>query len=204
MITGLSHWSAGSAGSPSDPHWLVVDLQRAYSVGQIIVCGLPHLPGGPYLGFTNDYNLYTSTNGTDWILIGSGSWAEDTDPAVYSDTFVLAGNPLVRYVKYKVVGGSHWADLEELEIFAGTPICGDGQCTGGETWESCPGDCPRPRPVARFRALSVRNLGRTDEMKSEGDYMVGGVIRLDASDSEDPVGRGLRYDTDSGKFSRAC
>jgi hypothetical protein len=27
------------------------------------------------------------------------------------------------------------------------PYCGDGSCNGGETYSSCPGDCPPPGPV---------------------------------------------------------
>jgi hypothetical protein len=116
-ITGLSHWSAGSHATPSNPHWLVVDLQSAYPVGQITVSGLPHLVGGPFFGYTNDYNLYTSTDGANWTPVASDSWAEDTDPSIYSDTYMLSGDPL-RYVKYEVVGGTHWADVEEIMTFA--------------------------------------------------------------------------------------
>jgi hypothetical protein len=95
---------------------LIVDLQNEYDISQITVAGPPWV-GSPYLGYTNVYNLYTSTNGTNWTLIASDWWAEDPDPAVYSDTYVLSGDPL-RYVKYEVIGGTHWAGVAEIMTFA--------------------------------------------------------------------------------------
>jgi hypothetical protein len=112
-----SQWSAGDWASPENPHWLIVDLQNNYPISQIIVCGFPFVPGDYYWGYTNYYNLYTSTNGIDWVLIGSDWWAEDNDPAIYSDTFVFNDKPLIRYVKYEVIGGTHWAGLQELMIY---------------------------------------------------------------------------------------
>ncbi|MCX5646755.1 MAG: discoidin domain-containing protein [Phycisphaerae bacterium] len=109
-------WSAGSHGTPSNPHWLVVDLQNAYPVGQITVFGLLW-EDDPYFGYTNVYNLYTSTDAANWTLIASDWWAEDTDASIYSDTYMLSGDPL-RYVKYEVVGGTHWADVQEIMTFA--------------------------------------------------------------------------------------
>jgi len=111
-----TEWSAGSHATPSSPHWLIVDLQNQYKVTQITVSGWPW-GGDPYFGYTNIYNLYTSTNGTDWALIASDWWAEDTDPSIYSDTYILSGEPL-RYVKYEVIGGTHWAGVGEIEIYA--------------------------------------------------------------------------------------
>ena len=113
----FTHWSAGGYGAPSDPHWLVVDLQSAYPVAQITVSGLPHTVGSPYFGYTNVYDLYTSTDGANWTLIAFDSWAQDTNPSIYSHTYMLSGDPL-RYVKYEVVGGTHWADVGEIKTFA--------------------------------------------------------------------------------------
>jgi GH25 family lysozyme M1 (1,4-beta-N-acetylmuramidase) len=34
-----------------------------------------------------------------------------------------------------------------LDFLSVTPVCGDGRCNGGETWETCPDDCPRCEPI---------------------------------------------------------
>jgi len=109
-------WNAGSHATPVNPHWLIVDLQNEYDVLDITLVGIER-SGGTHFGYTNIYNLYTSTNGTNWTLIASDSWAEHTDPAIHSDTYMLSGDPL-RYVKYEVVGGTHWATIHEIEVFA--------------------------------------------------------------------------------------
>lgn len=112
----VSHWSAGSFGTLSNPHWWKVDLQQNWQVSEIIV-NLQLWTGSPYLGYTNDYNLYVSSDGSSWTLIGSGTIAEHTDPDAYSDTYILSDQmPPIRYVKYEVVGGTHWADLGEMEV----------------------------------------------------------------------------------------
>lgn len=116
----LTGWTSGSYGSISNPEWLVVDLQDLYQVSQIDLLYWQY-GGSPYFGYTNEYNLYTSVNGIDWSSIGSGILAEHTDPEFYSDTFAVSGDPL-RYVKYEVVGGTHWAGICEAEIYDVSPV----------------------------------------------------------------------------------
>ncbi len=110
----VSHWSAGDFGTLSNPHWFQLDLQQDWQVAEITV-NMQLWTNSIYRGYTNDYNLYVSGDGNVWTLIGSGTIAEDTDPALYSDTFAISIQP-IRYVKYEVVGGTHWADLGELEV----------------------------------------------------------------------------------------
>jgi hypothetical protein len=117
----LTLWSAGSNGTQSNPHWWKCDLQGNWQVSQITVNMQPW-SGSLYRGYTNVYNLYISNDGNIWNLIGSGTIAEETDPAAYSDTYTLSTGTSIRYIKYEVVGGSHWADLGEIEIKA-LPKC---------------------------------------------------------------------------------
>jgi hypothetical protein len=45
------------------------------------------------------------------------------------------------------------------------PICGDGQCTGNETWSTCPNDCPKPHPVVEAEsslAAARSNISQDD------------------------------------------
>jgi hypothetical protein len=111
-------WAAPGHGSPETPYWLQVDLQKKYQANQIKLVG-SHNPSYP--GFTNIYNLYTSVDGLNWSLVQSGILVDSTDPAVYVHTIPLAANQIIRYARYEVVGGSHWANLYEMEIW-GEPM----------------------------------------------------------------------------------
>lgn len=111
-------WAAPGHASPSSPYWLQMDLQKKYKIGQIKLVG-SHNPSFP--GYTNIYNLYTSADGGNWSLIQSGTLVDSLDPAVYVHTISLTANQVFQYVKYEVVGGTHWAGLFEMEIW-GEPV----------------------------------------------------------------------------------
>ena len=106
-------WDAGDCASPQNTYWLQVDLQNDYEIYKIILIGedvLSHFPG-----LTNDYNLYNSTNGIDWNFIQSGTLTNTYD---YVHSINITSNKLMRYAKYEVVGGTGWALLGEIEIYA--------------------------------------------------------------------------------------
>jgi hypothetical protein len=112
-----SMWNAGSHASSSNPHWLEVDLQQNRQVREIAVNSMIWWAGDQYPGLTNVYNLYVSSDGSSWTLIGSGTLTDSTDPEAYSDRHILSDQmPAIRYVKYEVVGGTHWAHLVEMEV----------------------------------------------------------------------------------------
>lgn len=112
-------WNAGTHGTPSAPRSLVVDLQQSFQISEIKLQTIISPSGSIYRGFTNAYNLYTSTDGIAWNSVGSGTLVEETNPTSYSDIFNISGpNSTLRYVKYEVVGGTHWAHLNELHISA--------------------------------------------------------------------------------------
>ena len=112
-----SMWNAGSHASSSNPHWLEVDLQQNRQVREIAVNSMIWWAGDQYPGLTNVYNLYVSSDGSSWTLIGSGTLTDSTDPEAYSDRHILSDQmPAFRYVKYEVVGGTHWAHLVEMEV----------------------------------------------------------------------------------------
>ena len=103
-------WNAGTYATSQNPYWLQVDLQGTYEIGKIVLASLiNYLPG-----YTNDYNLYNSTNGTAWNLIASGTLTDTYDRV---HTINLSPNQDMHYVKYEVVGGSHYAHLVEMEIY---------------------------------------------------------------------------------------
>ena len=113
-----TQWAGPDHGTPENPFWLQVDLQKRYMVDQIILV-FSHNPSYP--GYTNVYNLYTSADGINWNLVRSGTLVDSLDPAVYVTTIPLAANQIIRYARYEVVGGTHWANIFEMEIW-GDPI----------------------------------------------------------------------------------
>jgi hypothetical protein len=107
-----SLWSASGFGSASNSHWLIVDLGSAFNITTITL-------KGPYTGtyppnYNNDYILYTSINGADWQVLGAGSLFDSAEG--YINTIDTAGL-VARYAKYEVVGGLHWAHLNEFQIW---------------------------------------------------------------------------------------
>jgi hypothetical protein len=109
-------WVIAGLGSPANPLWLQVNLQKKYQVDQI---NLVFAHSGTYTGYTNNYNLYTSVNGVNWNLVRSGTLVDSLDPAVYVTPIPLTSNQVFQYVKYEVVGGTHWAQLCEMELWPG-------------------------------------------------------------------------------------
>ena len=113
-----SEWNGGDFGSPGNPFWLQVDLQKTYKVDKIVLV-FSHT--STYAGQTNVYNLYTSADGINWNLVSSGTLVDSLDPAVYVTTIPLTANQIIRYAKYEVVGGTHRAIISEMETW-GDPL----------------------------------------------------------------------------------
>ena len=106
-VTG---WNAETHGTLSSPQWVMVDLQSVYSVGSI---SLWDDTDNTMVGFSNVYYLYSSLNMTQWDLLGSGTLYDTSAP---HNEFSFGGKEM-RYVKYEVVGGTHYAHLNELEVY---------------------------------------------------------------------------------------
>jgi len=109
-------WNAGSTGSAANLHFLVINLQHPFKVDAIFLKDIIW-SGGPFLGFNNIYNLYIGSDGTTFTKIASGTLTESLNPQLNS-AFVPIPEALstFQFVKYEVVGGSHWSHLQDLEI----------------------------------------------------------------------------------------
>ena len=118
------HWSASGWASPQNPLWLAVDLGQVYNLSHVDLYS--HEFGGSYYGYGIDYNLYYSTDSaawdsdTSWTYIASGGLYTVESLDGYADFINFSGKS-VRYLKFEVTGGSHWAHLYELEAYV--PQC---------------------------------------------------------------------------------
>ncbi len=115
----LTYWNPGDHGLSSDPNWLVVDLAQVYSVKTIDV--IWQVNDGLWAGYTNNYNVYSSLDGSAWSLFGSGVFVDETGVAPDYLMFASWSFPSglsMQYLKYEVDGGTHWSVVSEVEIYA--------------------------------------------------------------------------------------
>jgi hypothetical protein len=104
-------WNAGKYGDPGRPCWLIVNLNRAFRVEAIVLKTAQGVNPGQY----EKYNLYVSMDGTNWKGIISRTLLDDATH--YRHTVRLPSSTQLQYVKFEVVGGTHWAHLNEMEIY---------------------------------------------------------------------------------------
>jgi len=111
-------WNAGDHGFPEDPNWVQLDFGSDYHLTRVELWGVfnPDLPF--FWGYDNIFNLWTQQDGGDWVAIGSGRLLDSADGAERDATFNYSPvvEPVARYLRYEVVGGSHWSYLGEIHV----------------------------------------------------------------------------------------
>jgi hypothetical protein len=118
---GQFSWTADDHGAPGDPNWLELDFGSNYSLTRVEVRGVSNFPD--WQGFDNVFNLLTKSDFGSWITIGSGTIVDTNDLNLRDKTFNYASGdqPLARYLRYEVVGGTHWSYLGEINV-QGSPV----------------------------------------------------------------------------------
>jgi hypothetical protein len=114
-------WGAGDHGTPGDPNWLRVDFGAVYAISSTELRFVDN--GGAWQGYTNVYELRGSVDGLAWQSLGSGTLTDLTgNTAALTDSYAWSGEarPLARWLEYRVVGGTHWSALDEINAM-GTP-----------------------------------------------------------------------------------
>ncbi len=119
--SGGHGWSAGDHGSAGDPNWLRVDFGAVYALSNTELRF--HDNAGAWQGYTNLYELRGSVDGLVWQTLGSGTLTDLTgNTAALTDSYAWSGaaRPLARWLEYRVVGGTHWSALDEINAM-GSP-----------------------------------------------------------------------------------
>ena len=119
--SGAGVWSGGTHGTAANPQWVRVDFGAAYLLSTVSLRFGDN--AGAWQGYTNVYELRGSVNASTWQLLGSGTLTDLTGSvAALTDTYAWAGaaQPVARWLEYRVVGGSHWASLDEINAM-GSP-----------------------------------------------------------------------------------
>jgi len=113
-------WRATSHGTPTDPKTLIVDLGEIFEVSHLVLWG----HDSPYVNYFIDYNIYGSTDGSTFNFLSTGKIIDPPLPPTpnyydyFMDTIYLPAEvALLRFAKFEVIGGSHDAHLNEIEIF---------------------------------------------------------------------------------------
>jgi uncharacterized protein (TIGR03382 family) len=99
--------------------------------------------------FWNDNVQTTAYNGYPLWVAQYGPVCPDL-PTAWSDwtMFQYSSTGSVAGISGNVDTDKFNGDLNALMAFArGTTVCGDGLCTGDETHDTCPGDCPTCDPI---------------------------------------------------------
>jgi len=103
---------------------VTIDLGDFYIVNDIDLFFVPLRSG--WNGY-NSYNAYYGNDNSNWTKFGNGVFV-DCDPTQLEDNYSFGAiGQSMRYVKYEVVGGSHWASINEISVRAddakpGSPI----------------------------------------------------------------------------------
>lgn len=120
--TGGNAWNAGTWAGAAAPAWLRVDLGRLALIDSVTLRFTDNQGG--WNGYDNVYALRGSADGQAWQTLGSGILVDIAGNAeALTDTYQWASGsqPLLRVLEYRVVGGSHWAALDELDA-TGTAV----------------------------------------------------------------------------------
>lgn len=120
--TGGNAWNAGTWASALAPAWVRVDLGRLAQIDTVTLRFTDNQGG--WNGYENLYELRGSADGQAWQLLGSGSlvdMAGNTDALTDTYHWAAGAQPALRLLEYRVVGGRHWAALDELDA-TGTAV----------------------------------------------------------------------------------
>ena len=115
-ISGSHAWNAGTWATSNSPQWVRLDFGGLYRLEGAELRFTYN--GGNFAGYTNVYEFRFSGDGLGWQVAASGTLVDSADPVQLNDSWAwtTGTGPLARYVEYRVVGGSHWAALGEMNV----------------------------------------------------------------------------------------
>ncbi|MDH5325894.1 MAG: discoidin domain-containing protein [Gammaproteobacteria bacterium] len=108
-----------SGTSPAPPHTLEIALGAPYTVDGFVYT--PRQDG--VNGRIGDYEFYVSTDGSNWVQVSVGSFANDSSDKEVR--FAASEAQFVRLVAVGEVNGNQWTTVAELNVL-GVPSTGGG------------------------------------------------------------------------------
>lgn len=108
-----------STGTDSYPHEIVVDLGMVYQLFNFTY--LPRQDGEN--GRINDYTLYVSSNGFEWIEMHSGSFENTAAPQKITFDETVNGR-FFKLIAHSEVNGNEWASAAEFSMVGCTDLVG--------------------------------------------------------------------------------
>lgn len=117
-------WNAGSYWYNGDNlmHWLTIDLGNIYEINKFILYTVNSLYS-TFSGYNIIYNFFSSTDNINWDQVGTGMLI-DSHTTEYMNS-IEVGTLFAQYLKFDVVGGTHWSHLNEIEIWGEMNLGGD-------------------------------------------------------------------------------
>ena len=123
-------------GDDPQPHEIQINLNKYYDL-----TGLKYLPrqDGDDNGRINNYEFYTSTDGNNWDLTSTGTFADNAN----EQEVLFKKQEGIKYIKLKTLSAydnDPWTSMAEINLL-GTISCTESwQCTTWSVWSECLGN----------------------------------------------------------------
>ena len=105
-------WNAVDYATPSKPYILTVDIGKVFPVNRIVLkSGDSDYPSDYYI----NYMLSISVDNVNWLTLVPFDQLIDSADGYFD--VVDIETKLMRYARFVVLGGTHWAHLAEMEIW---------------------------------------------------------------------------------------
>jgi hypothetical protein len=108
-----TQWNAGSWPNANSPFWVIVNLQNMFEVDKIVLYSKDTYYSDYYY---ESYNLFSSLDGANWNLLQSGNLVDNA--VLFRSEIPLSA--ILQYVKVEIPAGTHWAHLNEIQIYGNT------------------------------------------------------------------------------------
>lgn len=112
-----TRWAADRHGSATEPVWITVDLGAVSAITSIDLFWMYPSNVPSWYNFSNEYQLLSSADEGSWNVLASGVFHDTPDLGDRTAVHDFAAPVETRYLRFAVVGGSHWGTLHEMRVY---------------------------------------------------------------------------------------